>query len=738
MDHKTPKQHLSDEQKIKQLKYDIGQIKQQMDQEYIQKLNNKNDPIYNIFLLGPSGSGKSTMANELIDVRIVFQSDDDETFNCSSKQNKNMKFKISEESMRSETDMPQEYRVNQYQLWDLPGYFDCRCKYKDLKNIVSSQSLIQHSEYSQILIVIPASQFFDYKLDKLIKILNNIELSNCELSLSLVISMVNGQKLDYFLKKLNDLLKGNLLHTGRELLLKILVQNRVIIFECPKQDPKNEDIYYFCQENIKSIKAQVFQTNRFTKFHQLKLNPPDETKITLQDIYQQFITTIKQSQEILNKQNLKIIIQSLISNKDEQLQSLLSQTQRILTKDFGNVFDFAQQKNQDEQQIQNIFKDFDDITNMQIRKITFYIQNVSIQSHPNYQKYLSQFDGIDIIFICTLIVFNLDKDLILPGVSIYLNTYYFISEPNKKLSINLKGKDGQGLPKAGQSKTNPQDGEEGQIGNDGGNGGHLHIEAQQFDIDVHKLTINVSGGNGGKGQEGGDGIKGKNGNDGEKINDLNRKKHKILEQRELQQSVLENYGTFSNTYLRIYKSNGSPGLEGGNAGAGGLGGVGGKAGTIKIGQQLLIKKIIQDGEFGPNGQDGIPGEGGQIGRSFLRKYNIVKSFGALRQHENLKEDIRSRLKNRGVGTVASVFGTAVKSMLKTNEWLDEGEYQSENTFSKKGDFNKRINERSKKMKTNPQFQQKDVQEFVKTTQDKWNSNSWIQQIQQIQNELQQS
>ncbi|KAM3146076.1 hypothetical protein pb186bvf_001733 [Paramecium bursaria] len=288
MNQKTPKQHFSDEQKIEQLREDIEMIKRKMDQEYIQKLNNKNDPIYNIFLLGPSGSGKSTMANELIDVRIVFQSEDDETFNCSSKQNKDMKFKISEESMRSETDKPQEYRVNQYQLWDLPGYFDCRCKYKDLKNIVSSQSLIQHSEYSQILIVIPASQFFDYKLEKLIKILDNIEISNCEISLSLVISMVNGQKLDYFLKKLNDLLKSDILKTGRELLLKILVQNRVIIFECPKQDPKNEDFYYFCQENIKSIKAQVFQTNRFTKFHQLKLNPPDETKIIQWQIEQYY------------------------------------------------------------------------------------------------------------------------------------------------------------------------------------------------------------------------------------------------------------------------------------------------------------------------------------------------------------------------------------------------------------------------------------------------------------------
>lgn len=51
------------------------------------------------------------MANELIDVRIVFQSEDEETFDCTSQQNKKMIFKISENSMKSETDMPKEYRV---------------------------------------------------------------------------------------------------------------------------------------------------------------------------------------------------------------------------------------------------------------------------------------------------------------------------------------------------------------------------------------------------------------------------------------------------------------------------------------------------------------------------------------------------------------------------------------------------------------------------------------------------
>ena len=67
-----------------------------------------------------------------------------------------------------------------------------------------------------------------------------------------------------------------------------------------------------------------------------------------------------------------------------------------------------------------------------------------------------------------------------------------------------------------------------------------------------------------------------------KINEKNRKHAKILETREIEQSAAKNYGTFSNTYERIYMSFGTPGEVGGNSGKGGLGGCGGKAGNVLI------------------------------------------------------------------------------------------------------------------------------------------------------------
>ena len=53
----------------------------------------------------------------------------------------------------------------------------------------------------------------------------------------------------------------------------------------------------------------------------------------------------------------------------------------------------------------------------------------------------------------------------------------------------------------------------------------------------------------------------------------------------------------------------------------------------------------------------------------------------------------------GVATVASVFGTAVKSLMKTQKWLNDGEYNNEDIFGENGKVNPRYYTRDDNLKS---------------------------------------
>ncbi|CAG8751876.1 1777_t:CDS:1, partial [Racocetra fulgida] len=170
----------------------------------------------------------------------------------------------------------------------------------------------------------------------------------------------------------------------------------------------------------------------------------------------------------------------------------------------------------------------------------------------------------------------------------------------KKASIEMHGKDGlRGLP--------------------GYNGGHFYAEGRNF-INLSSLTIDISGGDGGKGQDGGDGTKGRDGDFKVKEMAESRNKSALVLRTQVSGTVTENIEkgfkflfTFNEKWEETYEAY-DPGQEGGNGGRGGVGGNVGRHGTIYLNfnNSLEIPTIIKkNNRKGIDGKGGSPGYGGK-------------------------------------------------------------------------------------------------------------------------------
>ena len=125
------------------------------------------------------------------------------------------------------------------------------------------------------------------------------------------------------------------------------------------------------------------------------------------------------------------------------------------------------------------------------------------------------------------------------------------------------------------------------------------------------LTINVSGGKGGPGQDGGDGEKGiDNGQDGN-LQDVVERKDSALKSR----SEIRALAEYTNSRFKEIYETGTLGEKGGDGGKGGFGGLAGEPGSIIIesSTEIKLKAFILDQHMGSDGKPGKPANGGLNG-----------------------------------------------------------------------------------------------------------------------------
>ena len=193
----------------------------------------------------------------------------------------------------------------------------------------------------------------------------------------------------------------------------------------------------------------------------------------------------------------------------------------------------------------------------------------------------ARFDGKPYIEICGWVAHCFDKPIRKQGVNVSLIAPVMSS--TKNLSVELRGKDARMHDPVGCVRNAGENGIHRRSGIPGGKGGHLHMRFHTF-YGEDKVSFNLSGGNGGCGQNGGDGAGGAD------INQelINRAKRGIMN-RENKALCLrvsnENDGfwrgvaknlSFAQSWREVYEVTTIKAQKGGNAGIGGAGGRGGK------------------------------------------------------------------------------------------------------------------------------------------------------------------
>ncbi len=282
-------------------------------------------------------------------------------------------------------------------------------------------------------------------------------------------------------------------------------------------------------------------------------------------------------------------------------------------------------------------------------------------------------DSIENIIIRATNLVVLDADFNSYGRNVLLlaPTWYV----GRDVLFNLRGRDEEGYTtKAGQSGIH---GISGQLGENGEHGGHFYgigANIKKISEDV-KVSIDVSGGNWGKGQDGGDGEDGEDGADAhllENANDPSNLQRAEISMKEYAEDVIVDHDSNilecmwrtdvkihkkwkvlgtpftavgvgvqwlnkkvaregAASYMHqmqekiLYEEKGQVGEKGGNAGVGGIGGLGNLAGAVKLDVSSFnsdIQVINRDGEIGQSGKNGIPGQGGLSGKSYRKIYNV--------------------------------------------------------------------------------------------------------------------
>lgn len=218
--------------------------------------------------------------------------------------------------------------------------------------------------------------------------------------------------------------------------------------------------------------------------------------------------------------------------------------------------------------------------------------------------------GISKVSVYSLNNLFIDEDINAPGISLTLLSPQWHIVGSK--TISLKGN--PGTKHLGKPATEGRKGKDGLPGFPGYNGGHFFGRGKEF-YNLSFLSIDVSGGQGGKGQKGGEGLKGESGRIGAFLDVKNREKHTLIERYTTEGGFIEEWGkyflTFNGKFQEVYQS-GQLAQIGGNAGKGGIGGMGGNAGCLSFQNLSPENGFKNNGMRGIDGKPGIPGEGGKI------------------------------------------------------------------------------------------------------------------------------
>ncbi|KAF0530317.1 50S ribosome-binding GTPase family protein [Gigaspora margarita] len=235
--------------------------------------------------------------------------------------------------------------------------------------------------------------------------------------------------------------------------------------------------------------------------------------------------------------------------------------------------------------------------------------------------------------ISSQIINNSNDKIIFTKEKINDETNNEISSDEEKIEEKMNGKDG--LP-----------------GQPGYNGGNFYVKGSIF-FDLSSLIINVSGGDGGQGQDGGDGAKGFDGADcgvdfikqkkilalisREKMHTLSNKESGVVDKAIVCTKFLL---TFNDKHEETYEYF-DPGQKGGNGGRGGIGGIGGNPGSVEFDSpsQLIENPIIlKECKRGADGKRGNAGRGGKNGPKYRGVYINERVLPALRGYKEFSSE----------------------------------------------------------------------------------------------------
>jgi len=286
------------------------------------------------------------------------------------------------------------------------------------------------------------------------------------------------------------------------------------------------------------------------------------------------------------------------------------------------------------------------------------LQGRIISSSDINEAYFNNPAVCEIEIHASVVVF-LDDNICAPGVTLRIRSplVQVFGSP----TICLSGKKGEkherakaenGASSQGDTKSENDErpsvaacGNSGLPGLPGQNGGSFLIKTDCFK-NSQNLRVQTNGGEGGPGQHGGDGANGMNGSRKLALKLVQKRDPKAHSGRKLY--VCETFGdvakqtfkdvfTFNSQFTSTYEII-EKGQEGGAGGKGGEGGVGGNPGVIDVGGELLKGTIQEHGGFGPNGEPGKPGLGGEDSPTCVGVYVEEEILSSLRRQRDVGAD----------------------------------------------------------------------------------------------------
>ncbi len=552
--------------------------------------------------------------------------------------------------------------------FDCPGFGDNRGIVQDIINAYSLYKLFNRVKEFNLLVVVSASEF-QTRAEPFITLIDHIEklfpderdIEKLKKGFNLVVSHVPKEKRDtVFIKKIMHAIvkdRPNLSPFKKEIIKFLADENneKITFFEKPEKNGtiKTKQIFIKDKSYIKDIKPSISVADKTEIFIK---DLADETADDISIFFNEFKdeipththnfvrTSLKTAPEIRN--NLKIISHKLnaITSKIENLAEDKENIKTIF-KIFNTTAWEKFSALMERREFLGLIKPENTMLNLNLDQRTLKLiakefsslgSDPEIRSSPTKNKAkikgpiigtsdiqkeikLKNVSKLEAWGLNSLII---DGDITAPGTSIALISPFWVVIGDK--TISLKGRDG--------SLSEPQAslGKDGRPGKPGQCGGNFYGFMNEF-YNSKNLTIEISGGKGGNGQDGGNGREGTDG----KIEDvLNRVKGTLYSTSSYEANLEAEQQP--SAYRKVYRSGGQ-GEKGGNAGTGGIGGQPGLVFLYTLEGKKVTSNIKIRAMLGASGRPGIPGKGGKHGKVFEGVYIEKNPLAPNRTSEFVKE-----------------------------------------------------------------------------------------------------